>query len=40
MHIAKLTKTDWLIVLQLEFQLNTILYVLRLKSYITKVNEY
>ena len=26
MRIAKLTKTDWLVVLQLEFQLNTTLY--------------
>ena len=39
MRVAKLTKTDWLVVLQLEFQCNTTLLLL-LKSFITKVPEY
>ena len=37
--VAKLTKTDWLVVLQLEFRLNTTLYFFK-KSFITKVPEY
>ena len=35
MHITKLTKTDWLVVLQLELRRNTII----LKGFITKVPE-
>ena len=38
-RIAKLTKTDWLVVLQLEFWRNTTLYI-TFKSFITKITEY
>ena len=31
LRVAKLTKTDWLVVLQLEFRRNTTLYALSLK---------
>ena len=37
MRVVKLTKTYWLVV---EFGLNTILYYVLLKSFITKVLEY
>ena len=39
MRVTKLTKTDWLVVLQLEFRHNTTL-LLPLKIFITKVPEY